>query len=59
MIAIIVLLFGWLFIALGWLFIALAKTDDYDARNTIAGVCFIIGIAIVFVALGISIGMHI
>lgn len=62
MVSVIVLLFGMLFIALGWLFIFLAKTDDDDAsyrRNTIACVCFIIGIIIIFVALGVSIGMHI
>jgi len=62
MVSVIVLLFGLLFIALGWLFIYLAETDDYDAsyrRKTIAGVCFFIGLAVSFVALGISIGINI
>lgn len=62
MVVFIALLFGWIFIALGWLFNYLAKTNDDNVsyrRYTIAGACFLIGLIIIFIAIGILIGMHI
>lgn len=62
MVVFIALLFGFILIALGWLFNYLAKTDDDDVsyrRYTIAEVCFVVGLIIIFFAFGVTIGMHI